>query len=284
MTIEATQREGRARVPRWLSITVTAVVLACVGAAGWWGLSTRQELAGLATIGEAVEVPGGLMRVDGVRPEVMVHQMTGGMPMSMMPDPVPDGFARFSVDVTLIATEPGGVEFEPDRFRVGGEGVPATPPHRPPVAAATVPEHEMMSVSLLFQAPVGADDLWLSYRGAPRSVLLEGDLGHGDHGEHDHGDHDHGDAHDHEQPDVTVRIEDFGFDIADIEVRAGSRIEWVNEDEGIPHTVTFRADGPDSGVMQPGGSFVLTLDEPAVYTYLCTIHPRMTGTVRVVPG
>jgi plastocyanin len=39
----------------------------------------------------------------------------------------------------------------------------------------------------------------------------------------------------------------------------------------------------DSGVFDPGRSFTVRFDQPGTYTYVCTLHPGMGGTI-VVTG
>jgi plastocyanin len=78
----------------------------------------------------------------------------------------------------------------------------------------------------------------------------------------------------------TVRIVQFAFVAADIDVTAGSGITWTNEDPA-PHTVTAEAGAFDSLQLEPGASFSTVLEQPGDYRYRCEIHPTMTGTVHV---
>ena len=78
----------------------------------------------------------------------------------------------------------------------------------------------------------------------------------------------------------TVRIVQFAFVAADLDVEAGSRITWTNEDP-TPHTVTAEARAFDSLQLEPGESFSTMLEQPGDYRYRCEIHPTMTGTVHV---
>jgi plastocyanin len=78
----------------------------------------------------------------------------------------------------------------------------------------------------------------------------------------------------------AVRIVQFAFVAADLDVEAGSRITWTNEDP-TPHTVTAEARAFDSLQLESGESFSTTLEQPGDYRYRCEIHPTMTGTVHV---
>jgi plastocyanin len=82
---------------------------------------------------------------------------------------------------------------------------------------------------------------------------------------------------------VTVDIPEIAFDPADVTVKAGTTITWTNSDD-LPHTVT-KDGGPggnfDSGNIDPGGEFELTVDVPGTVDYVCTIHPGQAGTITV---
>ena len=166
----------------WLAGGVLALALIGALAAGYWGLVASRGHEGTpeeqAAIGEIVAVPGGQMRIEGVAPELIQHGTMAGM---SMPDPVPDGYRRFSVDVTLLALSEGGLSYSPGSFTISGEGVEAAGPHRAAVAPGVVPQNMRMSMSMVFQAPEDADHIWLTFKGADRRVLLEGDLGDADH-------------------------------------------------------------------------------------------------------
>lgn len=79
--------------------------------------------------------------------------------------------------------------------------------------------------------------------------------------------------------DNTVRIKNLAFDPADITVKAGSTVRWVNQDS-VPHRVVF-VDGADSTVLAATQSWSRKFDEAGTYDYTCTIHPSMQGTVIV---
>jgi plastocyanin len=79
----------------------------------------------------------------------------------------------------------------------------------------------------------------------------------------------------------AVSIVDFSFEPATLDVTAGATVVWTND--GIaPHTVT--GDFADSGVLEPGQTFSHTFAETGDFSYVCAIHPQMTGTVRVSAG
>jgi len=75
-------------------------------------------------------------------------------------------------------------------------------------------------------------------------------------------------------------IHGMAFTDATIHVKVGQQITWVNEDS-IAHTVTSDQGQWDSGNIDPGKSFSLTLKQPGQYSYHCSNHPFMTGTITV---
>jgi plastocyanin len=79
---------------------------------------------------------------------------------------------------------------------------------------------------------------------------------------------------------VQVSIENLAFKPATIIIPVGTSVRWTNNDQ-VQHTVTDTMGGFDSGVLEPGQSFERSFDVPGTYSYVCTIHPSMQGTVIV---
>jgi plastocyanin len=69
-----------------------------------------------------------------------------------------------------------------------------------------------------------------------------------------------------------------------LKVKAGSTIEWVNEDD-VEHNVTS-ASGPAKFASKnfgEGGKFKITVTKPGIIDYRCTLHPAtMNGAIEVV--
>ncbi len=71
----------------------------------------------------------------------------------------------------------------------------------------------------------------------------------------------------------------YRFDPTKIEVDAGSRVTWTNDDN-FTHTV--QVDGQDDHKVERGDSVSITFVEPGTYKYVCTLHSRdMDGEVIV---
>jgi plastocyanin len=86
---------------------------------------------------------------------------------------------------------------------------------------------------------------------------------------------------------AQVGMQNIQFDPKDLTVKAGETITFTN-DEAVPHDV-HKTSGPgadfssgDTGGMQEGDTFKLTLDEPGDYEYVCKVHaPGMSGSITV---
>ena len=83
---------------------------------------------------------------------------------------------------------------------------------------------------------------------------------------------------------TLVVIRNFAFEPAEVRVRAGATVTWVNcssaNDPG--HTTTSDARGWNSPTLARGGAFSFTFSQAGRFPYHCEPHPFMTGTVVVV--
>jgi plastocyanin len=66
----------------------------------------------------------------------------------------------------------------------------------------------------------------------------------------------------------------------DLDVGAGTTVTWRNTDS-IAHTSTSDTGVWNSGSMAPGASFTATFTTAGSFTYHCSFHPGMVGTVTV---
>jgi plastocyanin len=78
----------------------------------------------------------------------------------------------------------------------------------------------------------------------------------------------------------TVVIDGLRFGPPDLVVRVGETIEWINHDP-FPHTVTARGGQFDSHEIAAGGTWKYTPKKAGAIAYGCTLHPTMSGTIRV---
>jgi len=87
-----------------------------------------------------------------------------------------------------------------------------------------------------------------------------------------------GAAHAHAE-DTNVTIDNFTFGPAELAVKVGTTVTWTNHDD-IPHTVVsagkFR-----SKTLDTDDSFSFTFTAAGDYKYFCSLHPHMTGMIKV---
>jgi plastocyanin len=79
---------------------------------------------------------------------------------------------------------------------------------------------------------------------------------------------------------TIVVIRDFTFEPADVRVRAGERITWINCDPD-QHTSSADAGQWASPLLSPGNGFTQTFATTGQFSYHCEPHPFMTGRVIV---
>jgi plastocyanin len=79
---------------------------------------------------------------------------------------------------------------------------------------------------------------------------------------------------------ATVTMADFSFSPATVTVNEGDTVNWTNSGPDEPHTAT--GDGFDTGEVAVGSSASATFSQAGDFPYVCTLHPEMTGTVRVL--
>jgi plastocyanin len=83
----------------------------------------------------------------------------------------------------------------------------------------------------------------------------------------------------HAEETTKVTIDNFTFAPAELTVKVGTTVTWTNHDD-IPHTVVsagkFR-----SKTMDTDDSFSFTFTAAGDYKYFCSLHPHMTGMIKV---
>ena len=79
---------------------------------------------------------------------------------------------------------------------------------------------------------------------------------------------------------TSVSVADDSFTPANIQVSPGSTVTWTWVSGASLHNVTF-ADGPASATQGSNSSFSRTFSTAGTFTYVCTLHGQMTGSVLV---
>ena len=86
------------------------------------------------------------------------------------------------------------------------------------------------------------------------------------------------------EPGIGVGISDDSCPI--VIVKVGQQISWTNQGSHEHIVRAKSANGQsvfESGTLQPGDSFVVTLPQPGKYQYECTADGSLTGTITVEP-
>ena len=78
-----------------------------------------------------------------------------------------------------------------------------------------------------------------------------------------------------------IEIKDFAFNPQTITVKSGEKITWINRDEE-PHTVvSVEKQFKKSFALDTDQEFTVVAGSPGTYSYFCSVHPKMTGTIVV---
>lgn len=78
-----------------------------------------------------------------------------------------------------------------------------------------------------------------------------------------------------------IEIKDFHFNPQTLTVKSGEKITWINRDEE-PHTVvSVEKQFKKSPPLDTDQEFTITAGAAGTYTYFCSVHPKMTGTIVV---
>ncbi len=80
---------------------------------------------------------------------------------------------------------------------------------------------------------------------------------------------------------ASVTISNNQFVPSDLTISKGTKVVWTNNDN-VTHTVTADKDGPMSPELKKGDSYSDIFTEVGTFSYHCSIHPNMKGTIHVV--
>lgn len=85
----------------------------------------------------------------------------------------------------------------------------------------------------------------------------------------------------HSSASTSVTMGDYFFSAAAVTVSVGDTVTWHNSGQA-PHNATGNNGTFSTGTIDPGSSASHTFNSAGTFSYICTIHPNMTGTVRVL--
>jgi len=81
---------------------------------------------------------------------------------------------------------------------------------------------------------------------------------------------------------TSIDIANFAFSPSLIKAKVGDKITWTNKDF-LTHTIASDS-GPQnfsSGDISNGATFSFTFTKAGTYSYHCSLHPSMTGTITI---
>jgi plastocyanin len=80
---------------------------------------------------------------------------------------------------------------------------------------------------------------------------------------------------------VAIKMQNIAFDPKDVTVKVGQKVTWTNDDS-VDHNVSSKSgETIKSDNFGKGGTFSFTPTKAGKISYVCTIHPGMTGTLTV---
>jgi plastocyanin len=79
---------------------------------------------------------------------------------------------------------------------------------------------------------------------------------------------------------VKVDITKFAFAPKELTIEPGTQVVWTNRDE-TPHTVTSNDKSFASKGLDTDDTYEQTFTHEGDFSYICTVHPFMTGVVHV---
>jgi len=79
---------------------------------------------------------------------------------------------------------------------------------------------------------------------------------------------------------VEIKMADIKFDPATATVKTGQQVCWVNEDD-VQHDAVAEDGAFKSELFNKGEKFTATLDKAGTVKYVCSVHPGMTGELKV---
>ena len=80
---------------------------------------------------------------------------------------------------------------------------------------------------------------------------------------------------------VHIAIIDYAFEPAEQAITAGESITWQNDGQEL-HNVFDLAGTWESPALSSGQTYTFMFTTPGTYTYVCSIHSGMLGTITVV--
>lgn len=78
-----------------------------------------------------------------------------------------------------------------------------------------------------------------------------------------------------------VQIMGYKYDPAELTIKRGDTVVWVNREKRVSHSVLFTGSGEESERFFPDEKWSRVFDEVGRFEYRCGPHPEMLGVVIV---
>jgi LPXTG-motif cell wall-anchored protein len=208
-------------------------------------LSASQDPTETSSPSEEAAQPGGAAPEDGA-PESPAPTDAPTPPEATAPGAAPPDAAPPEAPPPAESAVPQEVA-PAQSAPAAGEAAPAAPPPAPAQPAASAPAADD-------PAAAGSDKRRKRRSGdAPRATAAA---------------------------DTSVTISDFEFAPTSVTVDVGDTVTW-NNDGPTPHSATADDGDFDTGIFDAGQSRSHTFEQAGTFSYFCTPHPNMRGTITV---
>jgi len=77
-----------------------------------------------------------------------------------------------------------------------------------------------------------------------------------------------------------IQISNFSYSPASLTVKVGDTVSWTNQDS-MGHSATADDNSFDTGIIDQGKTGTATFTKAGTFTYHCSVHPTMHGTIIV---
>jgi amicyanin len=80
---------------------------------------------------------------------------------------------------------------------------------------------------------------------------------------------------------VKIDIKDFEYSKPKITIKVGTKVRWTNRDDMEHNATSSKKGGPRGALLAKGKSYTWTAKKTGTFTYHCSPHPFMEGTIVV---
>jgi plastocyanin len=81
---------------------------------------------------------------------------------------------------------------------------------------------------------------------------------------------------------LVIHMRNIQFDPQTANAKVGEKVCWINDDD-VQHDAVADGGAFKSALFGKGETFTTTLSKAGDVSYVCTVHPNMTATLKVKP-